>query len=296
MTVKDPRPGLDRLGVKWEQVVDPTDGYDGTFTPECVYAHWTASAAGSDVSAHVVAINDYHACVARNGVVALGGWQVKQAHGGSGRQAPINQARHGGMTIDEITGWQLDGRGDDTDTMPNQFGLSVAIDNNGIGEGVPAAQWHAFTATAAVLLDCINRPGPGWLIDHAASTNRKIDLATSPALLPARWYPDIATQLALLRGDPTVAEQIACAAIHPAGNGAAHVRRSDGAVFVTGRNAMYFGGLNHNPTTDKPYTQSPCHTITWSKSGNGYVMFTEDGGAFTFGDATFPGSAVDLIQ
>jgi hypothetical protein len=201
--MKDPRPGLDALGVQWEQVVDPDDGYDGTFTPEVLMLHWTASAAGSDVSSHVVVINDYHCCVSRSGVAKLGGWKVRQAHGGKGRVAPIETARRGAMTVDELKAWQLSPVGDDTDSMPNRYGLSVAVDNNGVGEPVPDVQWEAFTATAAVMLDCIDRITAGYLIDHSASTNRKIDLATSPALPVDDWYRDIGHQLDRLHDIPS---------------------------------------------------------------------------------------------
>ena len=295
--MKDPRPGLALLGVETYQVVAPNDGYDGTYTPEAVYLHWTASAAGSDVSDHVVAINDYHACINRKGICKLGGWQVKQAHGGSGRTQPIDLARTGGMTVDTLVAWQNNPAGDNTDSMPNRYGLAVAIDNNGVGEPVPSAQWHAFTATAAVLLDCIGRTGPDWLIDHAASTNRKIDLATSPALPPARWYADIATQLAILQGGPpAMADILRRIAIPRTGHGMYGVSR-DGGLFTLnekGRNdAVYYGSL-FEPGVRK--SDAPVADLELTGDGRGYWITTEDGLVYPFGNAGWLGNFDKLMN
>jgi len=179
------------------------DGYDGTYEPQCVYLHWTASAPSSDTAAATVAANDYQCCVARSGLVCLGGWEVRQAHGGKGRTAPIQLARDGQMTVDAIRDWQSSGAPDDTDSWPNRYGVAVSIDNSGVGEIPPDAQYENWCKTAAVMLDAIDATGPGHLIDHASSTNRKIDITPIVDLLdPARWYATIGDYLTQLRGGP----------------------------------------------------------------------------------------------
>lgn len=298
LVIADPRPALDALGIPWVTVTDPNYGYDGTFIPEAVMLHHTASAAGSNTCADVLYGRHYHAAVGRDGLVYLGGHEVRQGHGGEGRRSPLEVARAGRMSLEAVTAWQNDPTGDDTSSMANERTLAVCIDNDGIGEAPSPEQYTAFVATAAAFLHVLGR-GNGHLLDHASSTNRKVDLVgTCLELDPSCWFPDIGILVERLAGDSTVMHQVRCADTHPDGRGAVHVR-DDGAAYVTttGGAAVYWGGLGDSPPgSGTRVTSSAPHRVQWAADGRGYVIYTVDGGAFAFGSAPYPGSAVDLIQ
>lgn len=290
----DPRPLLDDLGVPWDQVTSPTYGYTGSYTPQCAFLHWTASSPSSDTAASVVAGRHYHACVARNGRCALGGWAVRQGHGGEGRTQPLDIARRGAMTLTDIRHWQTSVGADNTDSWPNQYGIGICIDNSGVGEVPPDVQYRNFVATAAAFL-VANGLGPAAVIDHASSTNRKIDItAVVPVLDPSKWLADIATYHAMLTNPvPTPPEPVMNTAVDFAvsrsGKGYVVLAR-DGGVFAYG-DITYRGGTNRDPKTGRPYTTSPPVAIGADPDGDGYWILVEDGGVFSF-NAPFHGSAV----
>lgn len=293
--ISDPRPYLAQLGVPVHEATSPGYGYSGSYTPECVFLHWTASAPGSNTAASVVAGKHYHSCVARDGVCALGGWQVRQGHGGEGRTAPMSLARRGEMTLADIRHWQGSGAGDDTSSQPNQYGASVCIDNSGVGEVPPETQYRNWVATAAAFAVSIGRHSAGHVIDHASSTNRKVDItAVVGALDPARWLADIGTYIALLTNgpeDPIVAQT--AVAMTPTKTGRGYwILANDGGVFSYG-DANYAGGIIK--ADGSKLTQSPPVDIVADPDGRGYWVLVADGGVFSF-DAPFWGSAVDDIH
>jgi hypothetical protein len=95
------------------------------------------------------------------------------------------------MSLEAINAWQNDPTGDDTSSMANERTLAVVIDNDGVGEAPTPECYTAFVATAAAFLHALGRTGD-HLLDHASSTNRKVDLiGTTLELDPSCWFPDI---------------------------------------------------------------------------------------------------------
>lgn len=189
---------LTMLGVPWSQVTSVTHGYDGSFTPRAVMGHWTAGPAGSDVSDSVLASRCYHACVSRSGVVKLGGWQSKQGHAGEGRAAPVRVAIGAQMTLDTLQYWQSSDALDDT-TLANTYCYGVCLDNDGVGEAVPGPQWEAWCAAMAVFA-VFAGGNAGSVLDHSASTNRKIDLSASPVIDVGAWWDNVGRYVDRLTG------------------------------------------------------------------------------------------------
>ena len=280
----DPAALLAVLGVSSEQVVAPGYGYGGTFTPRACLAHWTASAAGSDTAASVVAGRCYHACTSRAGVVMLGGWQVRQGHGGEGRTSPQSLARSGRMTVADLDHWHGDPSPDDTSSGANQDFYGVCIDNDGVGERPTDVQWHAFTASLAVFVAMTGGTTPGYLADHAASTNRKIDLVS----MTAAMCDAVGHHLELLLGGPHAMTELVDLCLTPEGDGQ-FILSTAGDVYTYGR-ATYAGGLG-NPDGTRLTSSAP-RCIRAHPDG-GYYIGVADGGVFTFGGAPFHGSATN---
>ena len=235
----------------------------------------------------------YHACVSRDGTCMLGGWNVRQGHGGEGRQAPMQIARAGEMNADDIIAWQGSSIGDDTSSWPNQYGSAVCLDNNGVGETPPDVQYRNWTATVAAFLGALGLH-PGHVIDHAASTNRKVDLtAVVPILNPTRWMADIATQHALLTEGPTaVSNHCIAMDVHPRGGYGQLTEK--GYVYLNGPGVHYHGGLQDwVGITQAGVT---CTAFRFTHTGSGYYITTSDGNQHTFGDAAFHGAAApDMV-
>lgn len=288
----DPGALLAQLGVPCEQVTSPTSGYDGTFTPVAVMAHWNASAAGSDTAAATVAGHDYHACVDRAGVVHLGGWKVKQAHGGSGRADPQSTARQGGMTADVWRRYHDDQAGDDNDSGANRDFYGVSIDLDGVGEVAGDAQWYGYTSALAVFLHMCGATGPAWLCDHASSTNRKVDLGP-PSVSIDLVFADVATMLALLVEGPTAVTNrcVGPPAVHPAG-GYAQVT-SRGYVYVNGPGATYHGGAQDEPVVRDHGVD--CTGIAWTPDGAGYYIGLDDGNVIARDAEWYGAAAPDMV-
>ena len=282
---------LDRLGVPWSQTTDPAYGYSGSFTPRCAFGHWSASAAGSDTSTDVLWARCYHAAVSRSGVVKLGGWQVRQGHGGEGRTTPMRLAVSGSMSLDALRAWQASGQVDDTSSAPNQYGYGVCLDNNGVGEPVSDVQWYAWCAAMATFVILAGGSSVGSVIDHSASTNRKIDLSGSPAIAVDRWWADIATHLDVLQKGPAAVTNFCVGppAVHPDGSYAQVTEL--GFVYVSpapGSKARYHGGMQDAANVK---AGARCTGIAWTPDGDGYYVNTTDGYCTGFGDAPDYGSA-----
>ena len=292
---RDIRSLLDTLGIPHQSITDPNDGYDGTYEPEqggC-FLHWTGGP--SDTAASVVAANHYHYCAGRDGVIYVGGWNVKQGHGGEGRQAPLNIARSSLMTLDDLDHWQCNNAGDDTDSWPNRYFTAVAIDNDGVGEKPTDVQWYAFTGCAAAILVGLGKDTRS-LIDHASSTNRKIDVATSPAMPLATWHSDIGYCVDLLTNGPdTMSNDCVSMDVHPSGKGYAQLTEK-GYVYVNaepGSGVRYYGGVSD---TDVIAAGHRATSIRWTKDGGGYYITTSDGNCFTVGSAVWYGAAApDMV-
>lgn len=277
---------LDRLGVRWTQVTSETHGYDGTFTPRAALGHWTASAAGSNTAASVVSARSYHACAGRDAVVYLGGWRVRQGHAGEGRTAPCRLAVTGTMTLDALQDWQDSYQSDDTSSAGNQYTYGVCMDNNGVGEIPTPEQWHAWCGAMAVFTVLAGGTSAASVIDHSGYTNRKVDLSGSPAIDVGRWFTDVGVYIDLLLGEaPTVATRKAFRARStPTGRGY-YMMSTEGSMYTKG-DAVYHGGLVRPDGTR--YTDSPAidFDLSYTEPGcwDGYWIFTEDGGVFSFPD------------
>ena len=276
----DPTALLRAHGFAVNQVTDPFYGYSGTFDPGGVFGHWTAGNGGQNV--WVLEERHYHSLATRDGVAQLGGYMVRQGHGGSGRQQPCNIALNGQMTKDTMLAWQANGSGDDTDSLPNSRFMSVCLDDPGTTGTPSPAQQDCFGAMVAAFLVVLGK-NLGHYIDHAASTNRKVDLGRYTPVgysILERWY-------GTMTGDSGMPGAVDCA-IHPNGRGAA-MAYSDGRVIT--RDAPHFGDLlveappktGFRPEPIVPF--EPVVSINWSPSGNGYLLGAADGGTFAFGDA-----------
>lgn len=277
---------LDLLGVPWVQVTDPGYGYDGSFTPRCAFGHWCASAAGSDTSEDVLWGRHYHACVSREGIVKLGGVDVRQGHGGEGRTQAMRLAVTGAMTLDLLRDWQASAQADDTSSGPNQYGYGVALDNNGTGELVPPDQWRAWCAAMAAFAVLAGGTSVGSVIDHSASTARKVDLSTSPAIDVSRWWADVATCIALLVEGPAAMNTALRIGSTPTGRGY-FILAADGGVFTYG-DAVYRGGLVDYDGPHPPNGPAQDLDVT---AVDGYRILTTTGQVFAFGSAGWAGSA-----
>lgn len=274
----DPTQLLQAHGFKVVQVVDPYYGYSGTFNPGGVFGHWTAGNGGQNT--WVLAERHYHSLACADGVAYLGGYSVRQGHGGSGRTGPLNIALAGNMDLATIEQWQANGSADDTSSMPNQRFLSVSLDDPGV-TGIPsAAQQDVYGAMVAAFLIVLGKH-LGHYVDHAASTNRKIDLGRyTPGgySVLERWY-------GTMTGDTDMPRAVAVA-VHPSGKGAA-MAYDDGRVIT--RDAAHYGDLLVNPNGSPRATpivpDEPVNSLSWSTSGRGYVLGADDGATFAFGDA-----------
>ena len=95
MSIKDPRPALDKLGVAHNQVTSTTYGYSGHILLKLFFCTGQLQVPSSDTASDVVHGKHYQCCVSRSGVACLGGWQVRQGHGGEGRAGPMNELATG---------------------------------------------------------------------------------------------------------------------------------------------------------------------------------------------------------
>ena len=187
------------------------------------------------------------------------------------------------MTLDQIKSWQASGAGDDTSNGANDRFVGVCLDNNGTGEQPPAEQWRAFTGLAAASLHAQGKTR-GNLIDHAASTNRKIDLGT----FTDRYWSDVEVQLQLLEGGPGNVTTAVGIASTPAGDGY-HILVSDGGVFQYGSavaKGSTFGKLG------SPVVAIAAHP----QRNDGYLVLEANGGVHAFGSCQFKGSAYETLN
>jgi hypothetical protein len=279
------------IGFNARQVVPPTHGYTGWYEPEVTFGHWTASAKGSDTAISAVLNRHYAVCVNRVAFIAVGGYKVRQGHGGRGRQAPMAEARGGRMTPARWQHWNDSAAPDDTISEPNRYGLAVCIDCT-VNENIRWSQYDAWCAVQGLFLA---RSGLGaeHAHLHSVSTNRKIDVLYLIVDGVRQGPDDIFNRIEFW------VEKIRDGEMHkppeedvtkmypeiqwPSGDGYYQLK-PDGGVYTFGD--AVFKGSAHGHI-------APGHAATHmavTPTGQGYWILASDGGIFAFGDARFFGS------
>ena len=289
----DPVAYMQSKGFSANQEVPPDDGYTSTFTPQCAFGHWTASAPGSDTSGSAVRDNHYHSCTNRSGHTRFGGYKVRQAHGGEGRTGPMNEARNGQMSAGRWQYWNDNGSGDNTSSQPNQYGMSAAIDCT-IDESIHQKQVDAWLATMAMWLTK-GGMGPNFAMFHSVSTDRKIDIVYL-IVEGVRWdmhrlFDRLKYWCDQFSGTkpptPPQPKQVHMYAVaqHPTSDGYAIVK-PDGGVYNF-KSPFYGSAVNHivpgEWATD----------MAWHPDGKGYWVLSSGGRIYSFGSAKYKGGCLD---
>ena len=268
----DPVAYLKDRGFSAHQEISPTSGYSGTFTPEVVFGHWTASAPGSDASKSVVRDHHYASCTNRSGHTAFGGYRVRQGHGGEGRTQPMGEARSGQMSAKRWQDWMNSSQGDNTTSQPNQFGMSFAIDCT-IDENISGWCLDSWLAVGAMWLAQSSLP-IGYAMCHSVSTNRKVDV-DSLIVDGNRWGPNeimgrLDYWVSKFRGAPAPqpAEEIKmyAAASYPKGDGYAIVK-PDGGVYNF--NSPFYGSAAGHIVAGETAVD-----MAWNPDGKGYWVLS----------------------
>ena len=156
----------------------------------------------------------------------------------------------------------------------------------------PAVQYRNWCCTATAFLDALGAPGAGHVIDHAASTNRKVDLTASrphprPRPLDGRHrHPTRPAPRRTDRRGRTTRPRTAT----PALAGGYYILTNIGDVYTYG-NARYRRRARqtrrhppHQPARPAVHHADP--------DPDGYWIGVADGGVFSF-DAPFYGSATN---
>lgn len=296
----DPVAYLKGKGFSAHQEVGPTSGYSGSFTPEVIFGHWTASAPGSDTSKSAVRDHHYHSCTNRSGHTAFGGYKVRQGHGGEGRTQPMGEARSGQMNASRWDYWEKSGAADNTSSQPNQYGMSFCIDCT-VDENVSLYCVDAWLAVGAMWL-AQSALHVGYAMCHSVSTNRKIDIDYL-IVDGSRWGPaEILSRLDYwikkFTGTapptpvppPTPEEEIKmyAAAAHPKQDGYAIVK-PDGGVYNF--NSPFYGSAaGHILSGDKAVD------LAWHPDGKGYWVLSAVGRVYAFGSAHYYGGCPDVLK
>lgn len=291
----DPVAFLRSKGFSAHQETSPTYGYSGTFTPEVVFGHWTASSPGSDTAASVVRNRHYASCTNRAAHTAFGGYRARQGHGGTGRVQPMSLARGGQMTAVECRKWMASRARDDTSSMPNTYGMSFCIDCT-LNENITQAQYDAWLAVGAMWLYNAGMT-PYYSMFHSTSTDRKIDVdslvVAGKRLTPDDFYSRLQYWINQFKGvtpptptpptpQPQGIQKMYAVANHPKTDGYA-ICKPDGGVYNF--DTTFYGAANAYIMAGERATD-----MCWHPSGEGYWVVSSDGGVFAFGKAPFKGS------
>jgi hypothetical protein len=289
----DPVAYMKSKGFSAHQEISATSGYTGTFTPEVIFGHWTASYPGSDTSKAAVRDHHYASCTNRSGHTAFGGYKVRQGHGGEGRTQPMDEARRGQMNASRWQSWINSGQGDNTSSQPNQYGMSFCIDCT-VDENVSLRCVDAWLASGAMWL-AQSGLSTGYAMCHSVSTSRKIDIDYL-IVDGSRWGPtEILNRLEYWRkqftgGAPPSTEEIKmyAAAAHPVGDGYAIVK-PDGGVYNF--NSPYYGSAaGHIVAGEKAVD------MAWHPDGKGYWVLSSGGRIYSFGSARYYGGIPDVLK
>jgi hypothetical protein len=287
----DPVAYLKQRGFSAHQEVSPTSGYSGTFTPEVVFGHWTASAPGSDNSSLVVRQHHYASCTNRSGHTAFGGYKVRQGHGGEGRTQPMDECRRGQMTASRWKSWMDSKQADNTASQPNLYGMSFCLDCT-VDESVSRKAVDAWLAVGAMWLVKSNL-NIGYAMCHSVSTDRKIDI-NYLIVDSVRWGPTeilgrLEYWIGQFRGSPVPPSQgsvkMYAVANHPTSSGYAIVK-PDGGVFNF--QSPFYGSAAGHIMAGETATD-----LCWTSDGKGYWVISSAGRVYTFGNAPYKGGCMD---
>lgn len=275
----DPRPYLDKVLVPYAEVHAP--GYSGLLEAQCVFLHWTAGAVSDSQAQAVVADGSYHACAGPTRLYVASGYAARMAHGGSGRTDPIGIARNGRMTLAVVKTWQPESAPDDTSDWPNHYARAVSIAHPGDSSSPPAqSQLDLFSAGAAAFL-ISQGCGLGHLMDHDASTARKIDLGW----MADRVWDDVARYLTLMTGNGGSSPVDTIVDFQLAPNGGGACLFADGRLITRGHD--HYG--DPVVATDHDLQQAPAVGFSWTATGKGYTILDAGGYSFDYGDARAQG-------
>lgn len=293
----DPVAYLQGKGFSAHQEISSTSGYDGTFTPEVIFGHWTASAPGSDSSKSAVRDHHYASCTNRSGHTAFGGYKVRQGHGGEGRTQPMGESRSGQMNASRWQSWINSSQGDNTSSQPNQFGMSFCIDCT-VDENVSAYCVDAWLAVGAMWL-AQSGLNTGYAMCHSVSTDRKIDI-NYLIVDGSRWGPtEILNRLEYWRNKftapptpippqpPPEEIKMYAAASYPKGDGYAIVK-PDGGVYNF--NSPFYGSAHGYILPDDKAVD-----MAWHPDGNGYWVLSARGAVYAFGSAGYYGNILEVL-
>ena len=197
------------------------------------------------------------------------------------------------MTAARIKHWQGDGSGDNTSSQPNQYGVGVCIDNNGVGEVPPDAQYVNFCKTVAAFLDAIGRTSNGYVMDHAATPTAR---STSPPPLQARSGAVVRRHRHVPHaptGRPGTHHGEASGGDTLAKTGKGYwILANDGGVFSYGD--AHFSGSMYKEDGSGKLSESTPVDLVGDPDGSGYWILTADGGVFTFGSKFYGSAANDM--
>ena len=291
----DPVAFMQSKGFSAHQEISPTSGFSGTFTPEAVFGHWTASAKGSDTARPVIRNHHYHSCTNRAAHTAFGGYKKRQGHGGWGRTAPITEARQGKMTPQRWQYWSDSKAKDDTSSQPNQYGMSFCIDCT-IDESISQRQVDAWLAVGAMWLTQ-SQMSVNYAMHHAVSTDRKIDIVRL-IVEGVRWdhyriYDRLdywVDQFVGTTSAPAPVPQpkkvkMYAVSQHPTSDGYAIVK-PDGGVYNF--NSPFYGSAAGHIVAGEWATD-----MAWHPDGKGYWVLSSGGRIYSFGSAKYKGGCLD---
>ena len=288
----DPVAYLQSKGYSANQETSPTHGFSGEFTPEVWFGHWTASAKGSDTSSSAVRNRHYQSCTNRSGHTRMGGYRVRQAHGGYGRAAPMDITRSGRMNASIAQHW-INSRAGDDSSLSNRYGMSSCIDCT-IDENVSQKAVDAWLANGAMWL-AQSGLHSGYAMLHSISTDRKIDvnyLIVEGVRRNVDWMylrlQQLIDQFKNVAPAPAPeAPRIKMYAVaqHPTSDGYAIVK-PDGGVYNF--KSPFYGSAAGSIVDGEQATD-----MAWTPSGKGYWVLSSGGRIYSFGDARYRGGCLD---